>query len=133
MTSKNCYYKPSIFFCNVLTCNIASQKQKGKHHAKPATKIVGRYVPSIRTAEAYIDRIKRFILFHGKRHPREMGKEEVEAFLMHLAVQRVVAASTQSQAKSALLFLYQQVLENELAWLRDTACPPKAECTCSKT
>jgi site-specific recombinase XerD len=62
---------------------------------------------SIRTEQAYTDWIKRFILFHGKRHPREMGAAEVERFLTHLAVEGRVAASTQNQALSALLFLYQ--------------------------
>ena len=60
---------------------------------------------SIRTEEAYSDWVRRFILFHAKRHPREMGHAEVEAFLTHLAVAGRVAASTQNQAKSALLFL----------------------------
>jgi len=60
---------------------------------------------SIRTEETYVDWIKRFILFHGgKRHPRHMGTPEIEAFLTHLAVDRKVAASTQNQALSALLF-----------------------------
>ncbi len=61
---------------------------------------------SIRTEQSYVDWIKRFILFHGKRHPAQMGKVEVIAFLTHLAVQRNVAASTQNQALSAILFLY---------------------------
>jgi site-specific recombinase XerD len=60
---------------------------------------------SIRTEQAYVDWIRRFILFHNKRHPDEMGKSEVEAFLTHLAVNRDVAPSTQNQALSALLFL----------------------------
>ena len=60
---------------------------------------------SIRTEDAYIRWIKRFIRFHGKRHPLEMGGREVEAFLTHLAVEGNVAASTQNQAMSALLFL----------------------------
>jgi len=72
---------------------------------------------SLRTEQTYVDWIKRFILFHGKRHPSELGAEEVEAFLTHLAVAGQVAASTQNQAKSALLFLYQVVLEVELPWL----------------
>lgn len=72
---------------------------------------------SIRTEEAYVDWIRRFILFHGKRHPQEMGAPEVEAFLTHLAVAGRVAASTQNQAKSALLFLYREVLSTELPWL----------------
>lgn len=74
---------------------------------------------SIRTEEAYVDWIRRFILFHKKRHPSQMGKAEIEAFLTHLAVDRRVAASTQSQAKSALLFLYQKVLKLEVEWLKD--------------
>jgi integron integrase len=61
---------------------------------------------SIRTEQAYTDWVRRFILFHEKRHPAEMGAAEVEQFLTHLAVKGQVAASTQNQAKSALLFLY---------------------------
>lgn len=72
---------------------------------------------SIRTEEAYIDWARRFILFHGKRHPLEMGVAEVGAFLSHLAVERKVSASTQNQAKAAILYLYKQVLEIELPWL----------------
>ncbi len=72
---------------------------------------------SIRTEEAYVDWARRFILFHGKRHPKEMGAGEVTAFLTHLALERNVSASTQNQAKSALLFLYREVLEMELPWL----------------
>jgi integron integrase len=72
---------------------------------------------SIRTEQAYVDWIKRFILHFGKRHPRELGAADVEAFLTHLAVAGNVAASTQNQAKSALLFLYREVLEMELPWL----------------
>lgn len=74
---------------------------------------------SIRTEQAYVDWIRRYILFHNKRHPSEMGKPEVEAFLTHLAVEGRVAASTQSQAKAALLFLYQKVLKQDLDWLKD--------------
>ena len=65
---------------------------------------------SLRTEEAYTDWTRRFILFHGKRHPRDMGADEVQAFLSHLAVGRSVSASTQNQAKAALLFLYRHVL-----------------------
>jgi len=72
---------------------------------------------SIRTEQAYVDWIRRFILHFGKRHPRELGAAEVEQFLTHLAVAGNVAASTQNQAKSALLFLYREVLEAELPWL----------------
>jgi len=69
---------------------------------------------SIRTEEAYVHWIKRFIFFHGKRHPREMGAREVEMFLTELAVRGKVAASTQNQALNALVFLYQEVLHIEL-------------------
>jgi integrase len=69
---------------------------------------------SIRTEDAYTQWIKRFILFHGKRHPQEMGAPELEAFLTHLAVDRDVAASTQNQALSAILFLYREVLGRPL-------------------
>jgi hypothetical protein len=72
---------------------------------------------SIRTEDAYADWIRRFILFHGKRHPRELEAKHVESFLTYLAVERRVSASTQSQAKSALLFLYKEVLQEELPWL----------------
>lgn len=74
---------------------------------------------SIRTEDAYASWIKRFILFHGKRHPLQMGKPELEEFLTYLAVDRKVSASTQSQAKAALLFLYQKVFELDLPWLSD--------------
>ena len=72
---------------------------------------------SLRTEQAYVDWIKRFILFNGKRHPAELGAGEVEAFLTYLASVREVAASTQNQAKSAVLFLYRDVLAIELPWL----------------
>jgi integron integrase len=72
---------------------------------------------SIRTEQAYVDWIKRFIWFHGKRHPALLGAAEVERFLTHLAVARQVAGPTQNQAKSALLFLYKEVLGVELPWL----------------
>ena len=72
---------------------------------------------SIRTEKRYVDWIRRFILFHDKRHPAGMGAPEVEAFLTWLAVERNVAPSTQNQALAAILFLYKEVLEIELPWL----------------
>jgi len=72
---------------------------------------------SILTEQAYTDWIKRFILHFGKKHPRDMGAVEVEQFLTHLAVNGKVAASTQNQAKCALLFLYKEVLAVDLPWL----------------
>jgi integron integrase len=74
---------------------------------------------SSHTEAAYVDWIKRYIRFHGIRHPQEMGAEEVKAFLGHLATEMNVAASTQNQAFSALLFLYQQVLKERLPWIDD--------------
>jgi len=73
---------------------------------------------SIRTEEQYVSWIRRYILFHGKRHPREMGPQEIEAFLTHLAVVGNVSSSTQNQAKAALLFLYSGVLGVEVGWLQ---------------
>jgi integron integrase len=72
---------------------------------------------SLRTEKTYLDWIKRFIVFHGKRHPETMGADEVRQFLSHLAVELNVAASTQNQAFSALLFLYKEVLKQELPWI----------------
>jgi integron integrase len=72
---------------------------------------------SIRTEDAYVDWVRRFILFYGKRHPADMAEEEVAQFLTHLARDLDVAASTQNQALSALLFLYKNVLKHEIGWL----------------
>lgn len=74
---------------------------------------------SIRTEDAYVGWVRRFILANGKRHPRDMGAREVEAFLTDLATRGHVSASTQNQALSALLFLYREVLQLELPWLQD--------------
>jgi integron integrase len=74
---------------------------------------------SLRTEAAYLHWIKEYITFHKKRHPAEMGNPEVSQFLTHLAVSRKVAASTQNQALSALLFLYSQVLQQPFDWLED--------------
>jgi hypothetical protein len=69
------------------------------------------------TEDAYVGWIRRYIFFHNKRHPRDMGAAEVTAFLTHLAVVGQVAASTQNQALSALLFLYRKVLQADFGWL----------------
>jgi len=76
---------------------------------------------SYRTEQQYLFWVRRFILFHGKRHPRDLGADDVTAFLTHLAVNRRVSAATQSQALSAVLFLYRKVLEIELPWLDGVA------------
>jgi len=74
---------------------------------------------SLRTEQSYVQWIRRYILFNGKRHPKELGGPEVEAFLSYLATDRNVAASTQTQALSALLFLYKEVLGINLPWLEN--------------
>lgn len=79
--------------------------------------IIRRKHYSIRTEAAYVDWIKRYIFFHNKRHPIEMAEHEIEEFLNDLAVNKKVAASTQNQALSALIFLYREVLAKEIGWL----------------
>lgn len=80
---------------------------------------------SPRTEEAYIHWIRRFILFHGKRHPEHMNGPEVEVFLTHLATKERVAAATQDQAMSALLFLYKEIIQKELPWLDGVERPKR--------
>lgn len=74
---------------------------------------------SIRTEQSYIQWIKRFIIFHNKRHPKDMGEKEITEFLTHLAVRENVSSSTQNQALCALLFLYREVLQEDIGWLDD--------------
>jgi integron integrase len=76
---------------------------------------------SIRTEEAYLKWIRDFIIFHRKRHPSEMGAKEIGTFLSYLATERNIAASTQNQALAALLFLYKEVLNQEIEWVVDVA------------
>src|ERR687891_1415639 len=80
---------------------------------------------SYRTEQSYVDWIKRFIYFHGKRHPREMGAEEIQAYITYLANERQVAASTQNQALSAILFLYKYVLQKEIDLLAELIRPSR--------
>ena len=82
---------------------------------------------SIRTERAYIGWIKKFILFHGKRHPKEMGEPEVEAFLTWLATECKVAKSTQNQAFNALIFLYREVLQAPLECRINAVRPGKKQ------
>jgi integron integrase len=82
---------------------------------------------SIRTEEAYIYWIKRYILFHKKRHPKEMGQQEISQFLNHLAVQENVAASTQNQALCAIIFLYKHVLHIEIGELDSVSWAKKPQ------
>ncbi len=80
----------------------------------PAREVIQAKHYSYRTEESYVQWIRRYILFHDKRHPKDMGTPEIEAFLTHLAITDKVSASTQHHALSALLFLYRQVLRLEL-------------------
>jgi integron integrase len=79
--------------------------------------VLRHYSP--KTAEVYVNWARRFILFHGRRHPSEMGEPEVSAFLSSLAIQGRVSASTQNQALAALLFLYTEVLKVDLGWVNE--------------
>jgi len=82
---------------------------------------------SHRTEEAYLQWVKRFIFFHNKRHPTEMGELEINQFLSHLAVKGNVASSTQNQALSAILFLYREVLKQEIGHLNEVTWAKKPE------
>jgi integron integrase len=82
---------------------------------------------SRRTVRAYLGWIRRFILFHNKRHPNEMGEPEVTKFLSSLAVDRGVSASTQNQALAALLYLYQHLQGRRLDWMNEITCAKRPE------
>ena len=105
-------------------------ERQGNAHAKAPRLLdevrdtLRRRHDSSRTEQSYVDWIKRFIVFSGRRHPRDMGAPEVTAFLSHLARDRNVAAATQNQALAALLFLYKEILGQALPWLDqiDRAC-----------
>jgi len=95
-----------------------------KTTSPPPPKLLDQVVAKIRfkhysrrTELSYTHWIKRYILFHGKRHPKDMGAPEIEAFLSALATDRNVSASTQNLALSSILFLYREVLAFELPWL----------------
>lgn len=83
---------------------------------------------SYRTEQQYLFWIRRFIVFHGKRHPSGMAAPEVEGFLTHLAVERQVSASTQNQTLAAILFLYQKVLQVQLPWLDGIVRAKRCNC-----
>jgi integron integrase len=98
--------------------NLATAPQPAKRKLLDQVRdVIRRKHFSIRTEQSYTEWIRRFILFHNKRHPREMAEAEVTEFLTHLARDGHVAASTQNQALSALLFLYKEVLKQEIGWL----------------
>jgi len=94
----------------------APQPRKLLDHARDVLR-VNHY--SVRTEEAYVGWIRRYILYHNKKHPREMAALEVELYLTHLAVGEKVSANTQKQALNALVFLYHRVLQKPLGRFRD--------------
>lgn len=114
MTSANIH----PLFQNALTLPASASPHPPKLLNQVRNKIRFKHY-SLRTEQAYVHWIRRFILLHNKRHPAEMSGPEVETFLTHLAVVGKVAASTQNQARSALLFLYQEVLKQALPWMED--------------
>jgi site-specific recombinase XerD len=106
---------------SVISCDQTASKVPGAGSVKPKLLDMVRVAIrtrhySRRTEEAYVDWIRRFIIFHGKRHPAEMGEREINAFLAHLAVERKVSASTQNQALNGILFLYKNVLMKKIGW-----------------
>ena len=101
----------SWFKVQIMVENATEHKSKFLEMVRGVTR---RKHYSMRTEESYVDWIRRFILFHGKRHPSEMGEKEISEYLTHLAVKRKVAASTQNQAMNAIVFLYRDVLKKEL-------------------
>jgi len=80
---------------------------------------------SIRTEDSYLQWAKRYILFHGKRHPAALGAAEINEFLSHLAVERNVSSSTQNQALCAILFLYRDVLGDDVPWMENLVRAPR--------
>ena len=111
-------------YCNIDSYFIYSNMDKPKLLDQVRNLIRVKHY-SIRTEEAYLKWIKRYILFHHKKHPRDMGEKEISRYLTHLAVNRNVAAATQNQAFNAIIFLYRQVLNIEIGDL----WPPRARQT----
>jgi site-specific recombinase XerD len=89
--------------------------------------VIRRKHYSIRTEQSYIDWIRRYILFHQKQHPGQLGEQHITAFLTHLAVERKVASSTQNQAMCALVFLYREVLKRDLGEFSEIAWAKKPQ------
>jgi integrase len=129
--------KSSQHFSGVRSAKIAAfprdEKQFSQHSPQPRRLLdhvrdvlrVNHY--SVRTEEAYVGWIRRFILYHNKKHPREMGAVEVELYLTHLAVGEKVSTNTQKQALNALVFLYHRVLQKPLGQFRDVSRPKKPQ------
>jgi integron integrase len=103
---------------------LSSDLATSEPQARPKPRLLNQLVRAIRarhyarrTERAYVGWVRRFILFHGKRHPSELGGPEINAFLTSLATERRVSASTQNQALAAILFLYKEVLDRDLPWV----------------
>ena len=108
---RDALFSTLILLTHLLLCIMESQPKKLLDQVRDAIRLK-HY--SYRTEQSYVGWVQRYILFHNKTHPKDMGGAEVEAFLTHLAVKENVAASTQNQALSALLFLYRYVLHQDL-------------------
>jgi integron integrase len=100
-----------------------SSKQDGKKLLDQVRDVIQKKHYSPRTEKTYLDWIRQYILFHNKKHPREMGVSEVQAFISHLASERIVSPSTQNQALSAIIFLYKYVLLIDIQIPTDTIRP----------
>jgi integrase len=107
-----CSYMPNLFnlWLNFIVEGIMETKPRLLDQVRNTIRM--RHY-SLRTEESYIGWIKRYIFFHNKRHPKDMGEKEINEFLTNLAVNQKVAASTQNQAFNALLFLYREILKQE--------------------
>ncbi len=103
-----------------------SQKESGKPKLLDQVRTHLRSLHySRRTEESYINWIKRFVLFHNKTHPENLGKDDIRKFLNHLAVDRNVSASTQNQALQGILFLYKEIIHKDVGWVDDIKRPTK--------
>ncbi len=117
----------SIFFKIVYTRSPSLLKTRSPKLLDQVREVIRRKHYSIRTEQSYVDWVRRFILYHRKRHPKDLGKSEVTEFLNYLAVNRKVVASTQNQALSALVFLYREVLNQEFGWLANLKYAKRSE------
>jgi integron integrase len=109
--------QPAPVICDTVAPQASQEPARPRTLVQAVVEAVRVRHYSLATERAYVHWTRRFIAWSGRRHPRDMGKADVEAFLSHLAVDRKVSDGTQRQALSALLFLYQQVLELHLPWL----------------
>lgn len=106
---------------------LSNNQPRGKKLLEQVSDAIRAKHYSLRTEKTYMDWIRRFILFHNKKHPREMGASEVQDFIVHLATRENVSASTQNQALSAVTFLYRHVLHTDLQFPADTIRPGRSK------